>query len=64
MHGGMSSIIARGSRQLVENEQPGWHVALRHPMKPEKRLAEIRLHNRALGTSGSANQFFYHPGKR
>ena len=64
MHGGMSSIIARGSRQLSDNEQPGWHVALRHPLKPDKRLAEIRLHNRALGTSGSANQFFYHQGKR
>jgi len=64
MHGGMSSIIARGSRQLNDAEQPGWNVALRHPLKPEQRLAEIRLHNRALGTSGSANQFFYHRGKR
>jgi len=64
MHGGMSSIAARGSRQLSSNEHPGWHVALRHPLKPEKRLAEICLHNRALGTSGSANQFFYHQGKR
>ena len=64
MHGGMSSIIARGSRQPSDDGQPGWHVALRHPLKPEKRLAEIRLHNRALGTSGSANQFFYHQGKR
>lgn len=64
MHGGMSSIIAKGSRELGNDEQPGWRVALRHPLKPEQRLAEIRLHNRALGTSGSANQFFYHRGKR
>lgn len=64
IHGGMSSILAAGSRYPDRSNEPGWWVALRHPLKPEKRLAEIRLQDGALGTSGSANQFFYHQGKR
>lgn len=43
---------------------PGWSVALRHPLKPQIRLAEFRLVNEALGTSGSGTQFFHHEGKR
>ena len=64
VHGGLSSIVARGSRHPQRTDSSGWRVALRHPLKPEKRLAEIRLRDCALGTSGSANQFFYHQGKR
>ena len=64
IHGGMSSILAAGSRYPARGDEPGWWIALRHPLKPEKRLAEIRLQDGALGTSGSANQFFYHQGKR
>jgi thiamine biosynthesis lipoprotein len=62
IHGGHSSILARGSR-LAETP-PGWIVALRHPLRPDKRVAEIRLQDKAIGTSGSGNQFFYHHGKR
>jgi thiamine biosynthesis lipoprotein len=43
---------------------PGWSIALRHPLKPDIRLAEFFLHNQALGTSGSGTQFFHHQGKR
>lgn len=64
IHGGQSSIIGRGSRAgLAEGEQ-GWSVALRHPLRDEIRLGEIWLRDRALGTSGSAHQFFYHQGQR
>jgi thiamine biosynthesis lipoprotein len=62
IHGGHSSILARGSR--MSESPPGWIVALRHPLRPEERVAEIRLHDKAIGTSGSGNQFFYHHGKR
>ena len=60
LHGGQSSIVARGD---VAGGS-GWLVGLRDPVRPERRIAEIRLRNRALGTSGTANQFFYHQGRR
>ena len=64
MHGGQSSILARGSRAGLAASESGWSVALRHPLRPELRLAEIWLRDRALGTSGSGTQFFYHAGRR
>ena len=42
----------------------GWTVALRHPLKPDVRVAEFRLVNQALGTSGSGTQFFHYQGRR
>jgi thiamine biosynthesis lipoprotein len=42
----------------------GWSIALRHPLKPDIRLAEFVLLDQALGTSGSGTQFFHHQGKR
>jgi thiamine biosynthesis lipoprotein len=70
IHGGNSSVIARGGRQnsefrIQDSEfSHGWSVGLRHPLKPDVRLAEFFLHNQALGTSGSGSQFFHHQGKR
>jgi thiamine biosynthesis lipoprotein len=73
IHGGNSSVIARGhriadSQSEIRNPKseiaPGWSVALRHPLKPDVRLAEFRLVNQALGTSGSGAQFFHHQGRR
>jgi thiamine biosynthesis lipoprotein len=86
IHGGNSSVLARGSRILdfelpildsetaespqskIQNQKskiaPGWSIALRHPLKPDVRLAEFVLANQALGTSGSGTQFFHHQGKR
>jgi thiamine biosynthesis lipoprotein len=82
IHGGNSSVLARGNRQSAEcgtrnaesdhaaRRAPqtafplGWSVALRHPLKPDMRLAEFRLINQALGTSGSGTQFFHHQGRR
>lgn len=61
-HGGQSSVLARGSHGNAPRD--GWTVGLRHPLRPEKRLAEFFLRDRALGTSGSATQFFYHQGRR
>ncbi|MDA1050004.1 MAG: FAD:protein FMN transferase [Planctomycetota bacterium] len=64
IHGGQSSMLARGRRAGVSEVEPSWTVALRHPLKPDQRLAEIHLRDRALGTSGSGNQFFHFGGKR
>jgi len=64
IHGGYSSILARGNRQTTGSGQEGWKIAVRHPLKPRQRLIELTLKDCAAGTSGSANQFFYHEGKR
>jgi len=84
IHGGNSSVLARGARSkdegpVTKREVPspaadssfvlrpssfGWTVALRHPLKPDVRLAEFVLCDQALGTSGSGTQFFHHQGKR
>ncbi|MDO4559237.1 MAG: FAD:protein FMN transferase, partial [Planctomycetia bacterium] len=49
------SFVATGS---------GWTVGLRDPDHPERRLAKLRLRNRALGTSGSQIRFFRYRGRR
>jgi thiamine biosynthesis lipoprotein len=63
LHGGHSSVLARGSR-VGEGPEGGWWIGIRHPLRPDRRLAQIRLHNRALATSGSGTQFFMHEGRR
>lgn len=42
----------------------GWTVGLRHPLRPDRRVAALRLQDRALGTSGGAFQSFCHQGRR
>ena len=64
IHGGQSSILARGARGGPAGPNRGWCVALRHPLKHDQRLAEVWLRNRALGTSGSGQQFFHYQGRR
>lgn len=70
IHGGNSSVLARGSRHRPEvgdqrsEVSIGWSIGLRHPLKPDVRLAEFVLREQALGTSGSGTQFFHHQGKR
>ncbi|MFW6172106.1 MAG: FAD:protein FMN transferase [Planctomycetota bacterium] len=66
IHGGESSLLARGVRREADEsrEEVPWHVAIRHPLRCEKRLAELVLRDRAVGTSGSGRQFFYHRGRR
>lgn len=60
-HGGSSSVLARGS---CGARGDGWKIDLRHPLRPERPIAEIRLRDRALGTSGAGTQFFRHDGRR
>lgn len=43
---------------------PGWTIGVAHPLFPERRIGELFLRDRALGTSGSTHQFFRCRGKR
>ncbi|MCA9239384.1 MAG: FAD:protein FMN transferase [Planctomycetales bacterium] len=61
LHGGRSTLVARGNRPGGE---PGWGIGLRHPLRPQLRLAEFSLVDSAFSTSGSATQGFTHNGKR
>lgn len=62
LHGGKSSVLARGDQP--GNERGGWLIGLRHPLRPAERLAEFRLCDQSLSTSGSGTQFFSRGGKR
>ena len=70
LHGGYSSVLARGSEATLQAAVPagttaGWTVGVRHPLRPERRLAEFwRLRGRAISTSGSVAQAFWHQGRR
>lgn len=63
LHGGKSSIVGYG-KQLLSDPNPGWKIAVRHPEQSERILGTLLLIDRALGTSGPANQFFYFRGVR
>jgi thiamine biosynthesis lipoprotein len=61
LHGGQSSILARGSEP---GQRLGWKVGLRHPVHLEQRIAILRLHNRAIGTSSATFQNLEHEGRK
>ncbi|HVX16006.1 MAG TPA: FAD:protein FMN transferase [Pirellulales bacterium] len=63
-HGGQSSLVARGACGQAADGSGGWVVDLRHPLRPERSVVEIRLRDRALATSGAGTQFFRHEGRR
>ena len=64
LHGGQSSVTARGIQGPTQPGRRGWKVGLRHPLRTGRRLATITLVDRALGTSGSGTQFFVDRGRR
>ena len=61
IHGGQSSVLAQGCHG--DNDR-GWIVGVKHPLRPDRRIAEITLTDQALGTSGSGTQSFRHQGRR
>jgi thiamine biosynthesis lipoprotein len=79
LHGGQSSILQKkGPAQSIprkdidytdasrEKDLPPpvfWPIGLPHPFQPNRRLGEIKLFDRALGTSNSRFQSFRHEGK-
>ena len=60
LHGGRSSILARGDH----SGRGGWPVGIRNPLFPGQRLATILLKDCGFSTSGSGVQHFRHGGKR
>ncbi len=62
INGGHSSAVAHGRRRNAT--ETGWTIGVPHPLRPNRRLAEIRLCDRALATSGSQVQSFVHQGRR
>jgi thiamine biosynthesis lipoprotein len=60
VHGGRSSIRAQGCHAGHD----GWPVGLQNPLLPDKPFATLLLRDQALGTSGTAVQWFRHEGKR
>ncbi len=61
MQGGQSSVLALGA---PPDDPRGWTVAIGNPCRPDRAVAHVFLRNRALGTSGAANQYFVHEGRR
>lgn len=60
VHGGRSSIRAQG----MHAGHDGWPIGLRNPLLPDKAFATFLLKDAAIGTSGTAVQWFRHEGKR
>ncbi len=65
IHGGQSSIVARGRRGsgTMPKSAP-WTIGISHPLVPTRRLAELKLGNEAVGTSGCGRQSFVYQGTR
>ncbi|HOB76401.1 MAG TPA: FAD:protein FMN transferase [Phycisphaerae bacterium] len=61
MQGGLSSIRAIGS---PSGDDRGWLVGIQNPFDLRRRIATVRLRNRGMGTSGTANQYFEANGRR
>lgn len=60
-HAGQSSLLAAGNRG---GSRKGWEIGIGDPLRPGRRLARLRLKDCAVGTSGSAHQYFRHGGQR
>jgi thiamine biosynthesis lipoprotein len=61
LHGGCSSVYAMGSDPTNPR---GWAVGVTHPWDAERRLAVLRLRDRALGTSAATFQHLEYNGRR
>lgn len=61
IHGGASSVAAYGTQSTISE---GWIIGIAHPTRESKRLAEMRLVNQAIATSGGRHQSFLHRGRR
>jgi len=60
IHGGYSSLLARGSVAGGD----GWPIGVPHPQFPRRSLGTLWLKDRGLSTSGSGVQFFRVEGRR
>jgi thiamine biosynthesis lipoprotein len=61
LHGGHSSVLAIGGQP---GSRLGWEIAITHPWQPERRLAVVRLKDRALATSAATFQHLEYNGQK
>jgi thiamine biosynthesis lipoprotein len=61
LHGGHSSVYAMGT---APSDARGWTVGLSHPWQPERRLALVRLRDRAMGTSAATFRHLEYNGRK
>jgi thiamine biosynthesis lipoprotein len=61
LHGGHSSVYARGR---PNGDPRGWRVGISHPWQSGRRLAEVWLRDRSLGTSAATFQYLEYNGKK
>ena len=59
VHGGHSTVCAVGAPP----GEDGWPIGIRHPVRPDERMATIALNSQTLSTSGSYEKFFEHDGE-
>jgi thiamine biosynthesis lipoprotein len=61
MQGGLSSLYALGS---PGGDDRGWPVGILDPFDLNRRIATLRVKDRGMGSSGTANQYFESDGRR
>jgi thiamine biosynthesis lipoprotein len=61
LHGGHSSVYAIGHEP---GDERGWAVGIGHPWDPGRRIALLRLRDRALGTSAATFRHLEHQGRK
>jgi thiamine biosynthesis lipoprotein len=61
LHGGHSSVYAIGTEP---GDERGWLVGLSHPWETDRRLATVRLRDRALGTSAATFRHLEYNGRK
>jgi thiamine biosynthesis lipoprotein len=61
LHGGHSSVYAIGTEP---GDERGWAVGIGHPWDAGRRVALLRLRDRALGTSAATHRHLEHEGRK
>ncbi len=61
LHGGHSSVYAKGT---PDGDPRGWAVGLKHPWDEDRRLGQVWLRDRALGTSASTFRHLEYNGRK
>src|SRR5438045_2648484 len=61
-------LLALSSRITAETggafDVTAWPVGIKHPWQPERRMAVVRLRDRAMATSGATYQHFEYNGRK
>ncbi|MEZ5399077.1 MAG: FAD:protein FMN transferase [Bryobacteraceae bacterium] len=62
-----SALVSAGGSSIygigAPPDEEGWPVKIRHPKNPSETVAEVKLRNRAMSTSGTSEKFFMSGGK-